>query len=430
MRARTARALLTSSLLLIAWRAEAQFTQYSAPGSPNDHTSPKQEAVEKEVDSARYRLGPVHISPALGLRDLSYISNPLATSPSSPADFTGTVGGGLRAYLRTGRRVIWTAHALPEYVWWRHLTDRRRLNQRYGASVFAFFHRLDLEASAARDEEQAIATAELLSPVNLRTDRGAFAAEFRAAGPFSLFATGSVTRFTSLIGPGDVTEALALDQLDRDERVGRAGVRVRAAGGWIFGLGAEHSDVTFRGSLLDRSNAGTSPVAEVQLERPRLTVHADVAARSLDPAHGASFVPYRRVTGNLLATVRLTPRFDVQVYGGRNLVYSLLVDYAYLTDDRAGAALEYKLGRRISTRVFAEAGRDDYTALAAGTPRRLDDATSYGAALHVDFGSASGFTLQGVDSRYVSNLPGFDRSYRSVAATLNLTGNFDAPPAP
>ena len=157
------RAFLTGLLCLCAggtvW---AQFDQYTTPGGPVGRPEDAKGRLAREVAAARYHLGPVRVAPTLGLKDLAYVKSILATGQPAPADVTATVGGGVRLYLPTGTKVTFTAYALPEYVWWRTESERRRLNDRLGVGFHGFWNRLTVEGSGGRDEAQRIV--QLLGP--------------------------------------------------------------------------------------------------------------------------------------------------------------------------------------------------------------------------------------------------------------------------
>ncbi len=73
------------------------------------------------------------------------------------------------------------------------------------------------------------------------------------------------------------------------------------------------------------------------------------------------------MTGTAAVTVGSQTHISATLYANRNLVYSLSPLYAYFEDERLGASLNVALGHRSSARLFAEGGRNGYTAFAAGT---------------------------------------------------------------
>ena len=417
--------LISWSVAFGAGRIEAQFDQYKTPGGPAGRPEERKAALERAAAQARWRLGPVRLEPWLGLKDVEYVDNVFGTAGKPQGDLTATAGAGLRGYLRTGPKVIWAAHLLPEYVWWRDLSDRRRLDGRYGVGAFGFGNHLTVEATATREQQQAIASPEVLQAIHSRTDRGDLSLEAPVGGAFALF--GSATRLAvrnlGRSGGADPREA-DLASLDRDETLLSAGLRWNLPGRWSLGVGAQRSEVDFvrRGGPLDRSSSGTAPLAEIRRTDPDFNVSIQVARRSLDPKSGSSFVPYRGATADATVGLHTDRRLGVLLYGSRNLIYSVESGYSYLKDDHGGAAVFWKLGWRTSLRLFGEAGREGYTASLPAVPERHDTARSYGADVIFSLGHAGSLVLRGSRSAFRSNLPGFDRSITSVGAGLSFGG--------
>jgi hypothetical protein len=413
-------------LFLLAGRAGAQFSQYTAPGGPEGRPADRKGELAKEVQEARFRLGPVRVEPTAGLRDVSYVKNLVASSAvTQPTDFTATAGAGLRVYLPTGPQVTWTAYALPEYVWWQKETARRRLNGLYGAGFNGFWNRLTVLASAGSDARQQVLTAEVPSLTNARTDHGQVTVELRLSGPFSTFVTGSVERQKSLTDRARDPLAALLAPLDHEDRVERAGLRWRPGGGWAVGIGAEHSDVSFTHhgpGAIDRANSGTAPVLEVTHDHGRLYFEADLAQRFLRGKQGSTFVKFDKTTGHATAALELTRAVEVFVYANRNLVYSVLTNYSYFDDLRHGASLHFKLGRRTVANVFGETGTLHYTVLVPGAPRRSDDLTAYGGGVSFALLRRVTLGLQGSRTRFTSTLPGAGRSLTTLGLGLTLGG--------
>jgi len=422
----------TLAALLIGWtaalwagRIEAQFDQYRTPGGPDGRPEDRKRALEHAAEAARWRLGQIRVDPWIGVKDVEYVDNVFGTAGKATGDLTATGGVGLRAYLRTGPKLIWAAHALPEYVWWRDLADRRRLDGRYGLGAFGFGNHLTIEATAVREQEQQIATPEVLQAIHTRTDRGDLALDVPLGGAFSLF--GSLSRIgvrnLGRSGTPDAREA-DLAELDHDETLLGGGLRWNLPSRWSLGLGVERSDVDFvhRGGPFDRSNSGTSPQAILKRDDPGLYVSLQVTRRTLDPKAGATFAPYRGATADATIGLRTDRRLSVFLYGGRGLVYSIEPGYSYLKDDRAGVSVRWKLGWRTSLRAFGEGGREGYTTILPGTPDRRDTSRSFGATLMLDVSSYGSLLLKASRSDYRSNLPGLDRSITSFGAGFTFGG--------
>ncbi|HKV09567.1 MAG TPA: hypothetical protein VJ725_15600 [Thermoanaerobaculia bacterium] len=407
--------------LSITNTAEAQWTQYTLPGGPSERPGEREEELEREIERARYHLGPVRIAPWIGLRNVAYVRSLYSTGSEPPPDWTATVGAGLRAYLHTGRKVTWTLHALPEYVWWKDQADRRRVNGRYGLGFHGFFNRLSVEVLADREDRQQLVTPEIPEPASSRIDSAQLLAEVKLTGAISAFTVGSLAKQAAL--DEDLAESRAdqLALLDREDRAARVGLRWRPREPWLIGLGVERTSSDFSEGALDRSNEGTAPVLEARYERRRIRVEADLAARSLEASQGATFVEFDDVTGR--AAIQWNARgLSASLYGNRGLLYSLSPSYAYLSDERVGVALGLGAIRQTQIRLFAETGTDEYTAFSPATPQRSEDVTSFGGGLTLNVWRNVALEISAVRSEFDSNLPGADRSYTSVGTTVSLLG--------
>jgi hypothetical protein len=417
-------ALGLTALCLTAHDAGAQFlVQYTPPGGPTEKPESRRDELEREIAAARYHLGPVRVAPWATVRDIAYVRSLLAAGQRQlPNDLTATAGLGFRAYLRNGSKATWIAQVLPEYVWWRTQSDRRQLNGRYLLGYSGFFNHLTVEVRAGRQQQQQIVTPEVPVLASSRSDGGELLAELRLSGPFSLFATVAFNRQNNLVEDVASPQTASLRLLDRDERVERLGLRWRPDRRLSLGIGGEHSetDFTHQGTF-DRSNSGTAPVAQARFQGNRFSFETEAVNRSLTARRGGTIVPFHGVTGSAaLGFGGTEARVAATLYTNRALVYSLSPVYSYFTDQRVGTALTLGFGQRTRGRLFAEEGRNDYTAFSAATPRRREDVYSYGGSLTITLRRALRVGIEGVRSHYDANLPGQSRSYTSVGATVTL----------
>lgn len=410
-------------LFLTAGDAKAQFLQFTSPGGPDSRPETTAERLEREIEDAPYRLGPVYIAPVVGLRDAAYVRNLFASGEETPSDVTATVTAGLRAYLHTGRKVTWIAQALPEYVWWNKREEDRRLNFSWGLEGIALFNRLTVDTAVSRVEHQRIVTPEIPELANTASDLARLDAELEATSTLFPFVTARWVRQEALIEERDDPRIEGLELLDREERVARAGLRWRPRTGWMIGLGAERSEVDFDRVLLDSSNEGTAPVLEVRIDRRRLYFNADLAARSLRAREGSRFVDYDGVTGSVSVSFLPRSRVEVWTYANRDLVFSLEPDYPYLEDERIGLSVGTGFGERLFTRVYVETGGNEYVAFSPLAPDRQDDLVAFGGSMHFTLTDALTLVLQATRIEFDSNLPENDRSYTAGGLTLSLRGN-------
>ena len=421
MRLKT-QAAMTLVLLLMAGSAGAQF-QYTAPGGPEEQPASRKEALELEMNRAGYRLGPVRVAPWAALRDAAYVRPLFSNGQQLPADFTASVGAGFRAYLRNGSKATWSLAVLPEYVWWRKQENLRRLNGRYQLGFHGFFNRLTLEGLATRQQRLQIVTPEVPVLASSRTDIVELLTELKLTSTLFSFASGTVSEQTNLEDDSRDLRLESLRLLDRRERLARAGLRWWPRQDLSMAVGVEGSRVDFSRTALPRSNSGTAPLALFHYRGRYLGFESEVAFRSLEARQGSDFVPYHEPTGSATLMLGRGRGLGGSLYVSRNLIYSLSTGYAYLQDDRLGVVLQANLGSpRARLRGFVETGTDDYTAFVPGTPKRRDDATSYGAVFDLNVRRDVVIGIQALRSKFVSNLPANDRTYSSAGLTVNFGG--------
>lgn len=418
-------AIAASLLLGLASAAplSAQSVEYTAPGAgaaapvePLD-----KEQLEERMEEARWDLGPVRLAPWIGVRGLSWVDNVFARDEGAVSDVTASFGAGLTAYLPTGPSVVWVAQAMPEYVWWADLAERRQLVGRYGAAVYGDFNRLTFAAEGRRIEEQAQLTSEEPEPAIGQVEHLGATAALRLTSRLSLAAGGSVAEIANRAGDPDDPRSPALFRLDRREETARAGLRWETLGRLRLEAGVERTATDFETAARDLSSTGTSPYLSFHLPGNEVALSAEVVRRSLDPEPGSLLPPTEATVGTLRVGLDPGWRFDVGLFARRALVYSLSGGYSHFDEERWGADLSAPWGDRWTTRAFVEAGGNGYTALDAGVPARDDDALAYGVEVSLKLREwltyRAGYRRLELDS----NLPGLDRDTESVLSTVSLT---------
>ena len=416
---------LVGILFLLAGSAKGQFLAFTQPGGPDGRPETIQDRLDREIEEAPYRIGPLYVTPIGGFRDAAYVRDLVGNREDTPPDVTVTVGAGFRTHLRTGRKVTWIAQAVPEYVWWNKRKDSRNLNFSGGIEGIFLLNRLTIDAAASRVEQQRLTTPEIPTLFNNATDIARIDAELELTSRLRPFLSVRLARQEALADDLDDPTLQQIELLDRDEEVERLGLHWYPREGWMFGLGAERSKATFDRATRDASNEGTAPVVEVRINRPHLLFVADLAARSLRATEGSRFVDFDGVTGRLTVSYVPRRRLELWAYSSRDLVYSLEGNYPYMVDRRLGVALSVGVGReeRTSGRIFYETGAEDYTAFSPAVPQRTDDLVSFGGSLRFLLVRGLSLTLQASRIDLDSNLPGADRSYTSGGLSLALGGS-------
>ena len=419
-RARLVAALAVASSFL-ALPLPAQFAQYTAPGALAAGPENARKALEKAVEEARWKLGPLRVEPVLGLSDLAYVDNARgATGDGSgtDGDLTATVTAGLRGYLPVGSRSTLALFALPDYVWWQDQTELRRFNQRFGAGLFTYFNRLGIEIKAQRLEDLDFVTTQLARRAASRTDSLAADLEIPIGSRISLVGGGAVARSEHNLD-GEPSDAL-FEQLNRESRDWHAGLRwyltstLSLTGAW------GHSETAFRGDAENRDNAGEVVSAGLAWNRPKLGVTLSTERSKLEPEPGSTFAGFDGSTWS--GAVRWSPRerFGLSLYGQKRLAYALGTTDSLYADERVGASVSFGIGWRLRLELFGEQGTLDYGVEEGSLSSRQDDLTAYGGRLGVPLGRRFTFSAGARWTTVDSELPGAGYELTEILATLGL----------
>lgn len=418
--------------LLVAAPAAAQFSSYTAPGSLLQRSTTQREQMEQALENARWRLGPLRLAPWFAIRDAAYVSDAFSGSSGGPSgqveeedpDFTISLGAGLQGYVPFGSKTFFTFDALPQYVWWQEQEERRRLNGYYGAGLFAFFNRLNAEATVRRAEEQGVLTPEFEQRIHSRQDRIAGLLELEITPALFAFAAADALELDTLTEDlGDDPRLPPFQQLDRQERVLRGGLEYRSGERFRLAAGIERSEAEFNldEAGRDRSNSGTAPILEVGYQGPRMQIDGGLAFRSLEPEPGSEFVPFDETTGQIRASWTPRWRLSYSLYVNRVLDYSLDGSYSHFTADRLGAAISSRIGRASAVNLFGETGVHDYAVSLPGAPPREDDFTAYGTSIQLQVEERFRLSFGVVRTELDSDIPGFDRSLTVFQTSVEVS---------
>ena len=411
-----------------AW---GQFPQYTPPGGSTESSLDPETAIEQALEDARWQLGPVRLAPWIGVSQLAYVDDVSggaadgggAGADAAVSDFTATAGAGLTAYLPTGPDVYWLAEAIPQYIWWQDLTERRQAVGRYGAGVFAFFNRLTLRVRAGREEEQRVFSSEFPQPAVGRKERVAADAELRLTGKLGLYAHGERAEISDRTeGAEEEPERAPFAALDRDEERVRVGLRYRPVERVAIGLGVERTDLSSAaGVARDLSNEGTAPVFELAAEGNKVSLGVDLALLELEPVGASRFEPYDELAGSLHGSLALGARTRLEVYGSSFPVLSLAPDYSAYEDRRLGVALGGDFGTRTRIRLFADRGENRYRPIGPDVPDRADDVAAVGAELRFALTRSLAIEIRAESLEVDSDLEGNDREMTRVSTGISLS---------
>ncbi|REJ86239.1 MAG: hypothetical protein DWQ36_09785 [Acidobacteria bacterium] len=412
--------------LAAATASPAQFVQYARSGGVSFPLIPDQEAFDEAMDGALWRGGRWFADPWIGIRSIGYsegftLDQGDGEGQRGDTGVQASGGAGLRIYRPIGGRGTWATHVLPEYTWFER-GDRSRFNGRFGTGVFANLGGLLLQATATRQDELEFFSRQIEDQISQRRDELSLAAELGLFGALSLHLQGAVREIESL---EDGESFDFLRQLDREETSITAGFRLRSSDGLMFGFGAGvvQTDIVPSATLglgVDRSSDGSLIYGELSRPSDSFDLRANAQLLRLDFDAGPTPLELDEVTGQLGLSRRLGGRFALDAYYRRTAGLGLGADLAYFLDSSVGLGASTPLGSVGALRAFVETGNNDYRNFLADSAEREDDYTAYGVALNLRHRTGVGVYLEGRETDYDSNLPGFDRKVTTVRGGLNL----------
>jgi hypothetical protein len=136
----------------------------------------------------------------------------------------------------------------------------------------------------------------------------------------------------------------------------------------------------------------------------------------------STFPEFTTTTGSYYFEYQLGAPPRVDLYGHRNVTYSLADASPYFFENRNGAGITVPIGTRFGVRVLGEVGSNDYPVVAGQTtPKRTDDVTLFGGGVAVRLYRKTYLSIVASETRYDSNL-NFDRTIFRLTTLISLRG--------
>ena len=392
---------------------------------PFDRIVPPQEEIKADMDSARFRLGPIRVIPSAAVTDAGYDSNVFGETENVVSDWTATFVAGARFLVPFGSKMYLRADAFPQYTWYAELADRRSFGGDYRGSLFGFFNRLSVELSSAYFQRYQLFSTEVNSRVLNKTTAASGNVELQVAGPFFLFVTGDYGRIrydqTGAPPDEDVTRN------NRDQYAVGGGVRYRVSPSWNLSTAVAESRAEFLTTGAVRDNRSTSYLVGFQFNRPRLYVNLSGGYREGRAINGSLFPAYSTGVGSAFVSFFPIRWFEIRTYGERRVAYSVSETNPYYFENRIGGAVNIEVLSRFLIKGFAEKGPNNYPVPQLVNDvfvKRRDEAVLYGGGLSIRLIRNAVFTGTVSRTVYESNIPGEDRDFTRFTAFLGFGGQY------
>ncbi|MFN2386423.1 MAG: hypothetical protein ABR576_09085 [Thermoanaerobaculia bacterium] len=432
------RSLLTSPLFLtrfvagvlaVAFVSAIAAAQQATEGElPRERTVPAEEKLRLDLENSRLRLGPLRLIPRFAVSG-GYESNVFGTTSNETDDWTLATTVGTRFVLPLGSKVYLHGTALPRYIWYAELEERRRWTGAGDAALIGFFNRVSLEVGARGSRTYGLLSAE--NPIQTLDDlRQAFVrAEVEISNRILLFGRGELLeRRHSLEEEVPDVDLENARVLDRDIEFAQAGIRFLVWRSLELSVIGEQTRTEFLASP-ERDNETEAVNVGLRFNRPRLFINLIGGYRNVRPTgEPPLFSDLSTATGSYFVSFFLLRPVELQAYGHRRLGYGLTRINPYYLETLNGGAVQLRIRNRFILRGFGEYTDVDYPVNLqlpeGGTPGRRDSVTTFGGGISMRVFRDISLTAQISESEYRSRAPVETTTIQRITTGLSFGGEF------
>lgn len=418
------------SVVATAFAALPAMGQISTNTPPEKRTLPLAKEVEQDMESARFRLGPVRLAPFFRLENVGWSNNALVTSEGMVDDYTASVSAGAKLILPLGRKGYLRGNVAPTYDWYYRSEALRGWGGSYDAELLGLFNRLTLGTGGGYTERISTVSSEVARDVLNTTATGSAKAEVRLLDRLSLFA-GAETAQLKQTDPSASTPGLApVSDLDRKETAYRVGVRYGFTANLSFGIMGEEVDTRFDTNPTLRDNDVRGLLFVTRYDRERFYLEGTVGLRDGKPVTPNEYFPaYQELTYGYFASFFVTRPLELQVLGHRRPEASLFLDNPYYFTTQNGLRLKFAIGRRLSLLAEGELGSNRYVnpvqeVSTGNIVVRRDDTFTFGGGFDFGITRAMSVSLKVSRDRYDSNIDYYDRKLVRIYGGLAVVADF------
>jgi hypothetical protein len=352
---------------------------------PTERTITTQERVEADMESARLSLGPMRIIPMVVVENAGYDSNVFSRPDGQPkiSDWTVTAGAGGRGLLPMGSKLYLLFTAVPTYIWYDKLTDRRTWGGDFSGSFLALGNRLSVEATGSLDRGTVVLNSETQATVIETESVGGGRLEVGLTHSLYFVGAGEVHQLRYGSQTIETNTPISAQVYDRTDSGALAGLRLRFSSGLDLSAGVQGTKSDFQESPELRNNETFAFLGGLHWDRSAFYVNLAGGYRK-GRAVDSTFPDYATTVGSYFISWVVGGPFELQAYGHRRPVYSLVAADQLYIESRYAGALALHIGSRIGLRGYGEAGTNSYpfVVLDSGT-KRVDDAVNYGGTLSI-----------------------------------------------
>ena len=433
------RAALGAALVLAGAFLPARLAaQLTTDVVPRGRTLALEAQIKSEVESSRFRLGPLRLIPVFRVSNAGYDSNVFGTPDVCPEltgcdqpkvdDWTATVSGGLRIVVPLGSKIFLRGEALPSYTWYQETEGLKKWGGFYAGSLYLYFNRLTLEARGFQSQALEFLNSETDTRVDRTTDDAALKLEVELGRALSLTGAAEVQQIRSEQVEEPTIPIVNIRQLDRDEAVGRAGIRYRFASQWELTGGVEFTRTEFFLTPELRDNQTVAYMGGIYYDRPRFFANLSGAYREGRAYGGSEYPDYQTATGSYFLSYFPARRIELQGWGRRGVSYGATSAASpYFVETRNGAAVNVEVHRRLLLKGYGSYGTNEYPfeeELGEELVERTDKVKTFGGGFSALITKTLVFTGLVYQDTIESVFPGIGRSVVRFSTTFSFEGVF------
>jgi hypothetical protein len=348
-------------------------------------------ASDNPRENARLRIGAVHFTPAISLKELGVDTNVFNEAGEPRRDFTATVTPEVQVWLPVARRGLLKLTLATDAVWYKEFASERSLDPYVTLRGETYLRRFTLFAdSAFSHARQRPSDQPEIDVRSRRRDQTIRAGvDMRLTPKTSLEVHG---RWSDL--DWDADDSLLgsrLEQTLNRETTGFGAVaRYRPTVLTTFELLAERFEDRFPLSP-ERDGDNVRIMPGVRFE-PRALINgfARIGVRHLNPVDETILPEFKGLVSDFGLSYTLFGATTIGVSHTRDVRYSFELTQPYYVDTGVGARVRRALGPRFDVIASAHRNRLAYEELIAEgrppAPERIDTVWNYGGSLGYRFG--------------------------------------------
>jgi len=393
---------------------------------PQERLESEEDQVKKDMDNARFHLGPVRLLPSFSVPNAGYNSNIYGTTENPVSDWTFTLQAGARFLLPMGPKMYFRVNAFPSYTWSVNFPERNNFGGAFDASVLGFFNHAFLNLNGFYNEGYSIYSSQFPALTLVTTHGGTGELEVRIVSRFSLFGGGYLQVVDYAQPGGTLPEQFDVRLNNRTDTAVRGGLRYHFSPQWSVGLMVEETWSDFQLVPETRNNHSTGYLLTLNYNKPKFYLNLTGGYRQGEAIDNSLFPSYETGIGSFFASYYPIHWLEVQGYGHRSVNYAVTDPLQpYYFENRLGGGVNIQFLSRFLLRGFALEGPNQYPIrISGGAPTPDQRVLTYGGGLSIKLIGKAVLTATWTRNDYEQTVGYAGRSYDVFITNLTFSGEF------